>query len=177
MVRFFINDSALSGTASVSRETWVSWNNSTKDKWSKAQIRQDFTSFQWKQICMWDRRSQESRQEERHPACEESIHQQESAWHSTDDLLQKEEWCFWSQPDWLVLFWAKSLNSTFLCWVFKSSPSFPFDSCKIMGRCCKTWRETNTNESCETCPSKADEQKTKKTQYSKGMHYFYFQLS
>lgn len=62
LVRFFINDSALSGTAPVSRETRVSWDNATEDKWSKTQIRQD---FQWKQILMWDRHSQESRQEER----------------------------------------------------------------------------------------------------------------
>lgn len=99
--------SALSGTASVSRETRVSWSNSTKDKWWKTKIRQDFTCFQRKRILKWDRHSQESRQEEWQPACEESIHQPKSAWHSTDDLLQKKKWCFWSQPDWLVLYWAE----------------------------------------------------------------------
>lgn len=75
------------------------------------------------------------------------------------------------KPTWLVsaVLGRKSSNSTFLWWVLKRSPSLPFDSCKIMGWCCKTWRETNTNESCETCPSKADKKKTKKTQYSKGI--------
>lgn len=119
LVRFLINNSALLGTASVTRETRVSWNISTKGNWSKTQIRQELTCFQWQQILTSDRHSQKSRQEEWQPACQESIHQPKSAWHFTDDLLQKKEWCFWSQPDWLVLSWAKYFKFNFLMLSFE----------------------------------------------------------
>lgn len=74
------------------------------------------------------------------------------------------------KPTWLVsvvlgkIFQAQFSYAEF----WKVSPSFPFDSCKIMGRCRKTRHKTNTDKSCKTCSSKADKQKTKKTQYSKG---------
>lgn len=120
LIRFLINNnSTLSGTASVTRETRASWSNSTNSRRWKAQIKQDLACFQWQQILASDRHSQESRQEEWQPACQESIHQPKSAWHFTDDLLQKKEWCFWSQPDWLVVSWAKYFKLNFLMLSFE----------------------------------------------------------